>query len=203
MVQNPERRTVLADAAIEVLARDGARGLTFRAVDGQAGVPAGTASNYFASRNALLAQAAERIHVRLRPDDATVAEMLRTRPAPSPGVLERELTAMYHRLAGQQTDYLALLELRLEAIRRPEVRASLTATMRANLERNIAAHRESGLPGDDVDVVLMYLALSWLIIENLTLPGVLDGYDADRLITALTELVAARDHPRGHVRVEP
>jgi DNA-binding transcriptional regulator YbjK len=192
MVQNPERRTVLVDAAIEVLARDGARGLTFRAVDGEAGVPSGTASNYFASRNALLAQAAERIHVRLRPDDATIAAMLRDRPEPSPGVLERELTAMYHRLAVQQTDYLALLELRLEAIRRPEIRAALTATMRANLEQNIEAHRESGLPGRDVDVVLMYLALSWLIIENLTLPGVLEGYDADRLVTALTDLVAAR-----------
>ncbi|TDC46654.1 TetR/AcrR family transcriptional regulator [Jiangella ureilytica] len=192
MVQNPERRTVLADAAIEVLARDGARGLTFRAVDREAGVPAGTASNYFANRNALLTQAAERIHVRLRPDDATIAAMARSRPAPSPEVLERELTAMYHRLAVQQIDYLALLELRLEAIRRPEIRAALTATMRANLEQNVAAHRESGLPGSDVDVVLMYLALSWLIIENLTLPGVLEGYDADRLIAALTDLVAGR-----------
>lgn len=192
MVQNPQRRTALADAAIEVLARDGARGLTFRAVDAAAGVPAGTASNYFTGRNALLAQAAERIHVRLRPDDAAIAEMITTRRAPSPGVLRDELTAMYHRLAEQQTDYLALLELRLEAIRRPEIRESLTATMRDNLEQNVAAHRESGLPGDDVDVVLMYLALSWLIIENLTLPGVLDGYDADRLIAALTDLVAAQ-----------
>ncbi|SEE62200.1 TetR/AcrR family transcriptional regulator [Jiangella alba] len=192
MAQNPERRTALVDAAIEVLARDGARGLTFRAVDGAAGVPAGTASNYFANRNALLGQAAERIHVRLRPDDATVAEMLRTRPEPSPGVLRHELTAMYHRLSAERTEYLALLELRLEAIRRPEIRASLTATMRDNLEQNIAAHRESGLPGDDTTVVLLYLALSWLIVENLTLPGVLDGYDADGLIGALTELVAGR-----------
>lgn len=192
MAQNPERRTALVDAAIEVLASDGARGLTFRAVDGRAGVPAGTASNYFASRNALLAQAAERIHVRLRPDEATIAELVRARPEPSPDVLRRELTAMYHRLAAEQTEYLALLELRLEAIRRPEVRASLTATIRGNLERDMASHRDSGLPGDDTAVVLFYLALSWLIVENLTLPGVLDGYDADRLIAALTDLVAAR-----------
>lgn len=192
MVQNPERRTALVDAAIEVLAADGARGLTFRAVDAAAALPAGTASNYFANRAALLAQAAERIHVRLRPDDATIAAMIRDRPAPSPEVLTRELTAMYQRLVVKQTDYLALLELRLEAIRRPEIRASLTATMRDNLEQNVATHRESGLPGDAVDVVLMYLAVSWLIVENLTLPGVLDGYDADRLIAALTDLVAAR-----------
>ncbi|MBF6246867.1 TetR family transcriptional regulator, partial [Nocardia elegans] len=41
MRTNPERRRALIDAAIEVLARDGARGLTFRAVDKEAGVPTG------------------------------------------------------------------------------------------------------------------------------------------------------------------
>lgn len=75
---------------------------------------------------------------------------------------------MYHRLAVVQTDYLALLELRLEAVRRPEIRASLTATIRGNLEREIAAHRESGLP------------------------GVLGGYAPDRLVAALADLVAGR-----------
>jgi DNA-binding transcriptional regulator YbjK len=44
------RRAALVEAAIEVLARDGARGLT------EAGVPGGTASNYFASRDELLHQ---------------------------------------------------------------------------------------------------------------------------------------------------
>ena len=44
MRQNPARRAALVDAAIEVLAREGARGLTFRAVDVEAAVPNGTAS---------------------------------------------------------------------------------------------------------------------------------------------------------------
>ena len=54
MARNLERRTKLADAAVKVLAREGARGLTHRAVDAEAGVPKGTASNYFASRDGIV-----------------------------------------------------------------------------------------------------------------------------------------------------
>jgi DNA-binding transcriptional regulator YbjK len=50
MARNDERRRELADAGLAVLARDGARGLTHRAVDSAAGAPAGTASNYFRTR---------------------------------------------------------------------------------------------------------------------------------------------------------
>ncbi|AQA20766.1 putative transcriptional regulator, TetR family protein [Rhodococcus sp. MTM3W5.2] len=57
----------MVDAAIEVLAELGARGLTFRAVDSRAGVPPGTASNYFANRDDLLAQAGGRFYERLTP----------------------------------------------------------------------------------------------------------------------------------------
>jgi hypothetical protein len=39
--RDPERRAALLDAAIDVLATDGARRLTSRAVDQHAGVPAG------------------------------------------------------------------------------------------------------------------------------------------------------------------
>ncbi|GAB2951679.1 hypothetical protein GCM10027203_64490 [Nonomuraea fastidiosa] len=71
--KNPERRRALIDAAVEVLAREGARGLTFRAVDAGAGVPVGTASNYFSSRDDLFTQVGGRIYERLLPDEATIA----------------------------------------------------------------------------------------------------------------------------------
>uniref|UniRef100_UPI0004C8F72E TetR/AcrR family transcriptional regulator n=1 Tax=Streptomyces sp. NRRL S-237 TaxID=1463895 RepID=UPI0004C8F72E len=57
---NQDRRDRLRDAAIAVLAREGGRGLTHRAVDSAAAVPTGTAKNYFPSRDALLRAAAER-----------------------------------------------------------------------------------------------------------------------------------------------
>ena len=53
MPQRRNRRAQLADAAVEVLARDGGRGLTHRAVDREAGFPEGTTKNYFPTRSAL------------------------------------------------------------------------------------------------------------------------------------------------------
>src|SRR5580692_7664586 len=59
--RNTRRRSALADAAIEVLGTDGIHRLSHRAVDERAGVPAGTAANYFPRRDDLLAAAAERV----------------------------------------------------------------------------------------------------------------------------------------------
>src|SRR5690349_98606 len=61
MTAPPDRRTQIADTVIQVLAEAGARGLTHRAVDAAAGLPAGSASYYFRSRDALLVAAAQRL----------------------------------------------------------------------------------------------------------------------------------------------
>ncbi|MFJ2577810.1 TetR/AcrR family transcriptional regulator [Kitasatospora aureofaciens] len=189
MVQNPARRTALADAAIDVLAREGARGLTFRAVDVEAGVPNGTASNYFANRDDLLHQTARHIHHRLTPDPAILAELLR---APRDRAL---VTALMHdlirRISADRAGYLAMLELRLEATRRPELRTQLTGTIREDLENNIAYHLAEGLPGDRDTVVVLYLAMTGLILEHLTLPEVL-GVDG---LAALVDTVVGRTVP--------
>lgn len=176
MARNPQRRTALVDAAIEVLARDGARGLTFRAVDGRAEVPTGTTSNYFPRRDDLLDQVAERIHVRLRIDPAGVT-------ASAPGdVLTALMQALFGRIVRDRTGWLALLELRLEATRRPALQAALTGTLRDNLRGNIEGRRESGLVGDDTMTVLLYYAMTGLILEHLTLPDVLEDVDLDDLV---------------------
>lgn len=56
-----DRRTVLADAAIGVLAEAGIRGLTHRAVDRAANLPAGTTSAYYRTRQALLTALVRRL----------------------------------------------------------------------------------------------------------------------------------------------
>ncbi|MEV0705605.1 TetR family transcriptional regulator [Saccharopolyspora sp. NPDC050389] len=180
MVQNTARRTALVDAAIEVLARDGARGLTFRAVDVEAAVPKGTASNYFANRADLLNQVGAHIHRRLALDPAQ-HDLGR---APSPELLTGLMRALFHHISEDRTGWLALLELRLEAIRRPELRGALTETLRTNLNTNIAGRRESGLPGDDTTTVLLYYAMTGVILEHLTVPEVLAQFDVDDLIAA-------------------
>jgi len=48
------RSTVLTDAAIRVLAENGSRGLTHRAVDTEAGLPEGSTSNLFRTRAELM-----------------------------------------------------------------------------------------------------------------------------------------------------
>ncbi|MFE9178677.1 TetR/AcrR family transcriptional regulator [Streptomyces sp. NPDC007126] len=183
--RNDERRAALVDAAIEVLAAQGARGLTFRAVDTEAGVPAGTASNYFANRDDLLTQAGARVYERLHPDEATVARQRAAgRDRDTYVLLMRELV---DRVASFRTGYLALLELRLEATRRPELRAVLTERVRADVAANVAYHEASGLPGDAMAVKLLILTLNWLIVEQLTLPDVFTPAERDELVAAAVE----------------
>src|SRR5947207_14398704 len=105
--RNEQRRAALVDAAIEVLAREGARGLTLRAVDTEAAVPTGTASNYFANRDDLLTQAGARVYERLQPDEATID---RQRAAGSDRETYAELMReLVGRIASFRTGYLALL----------------------------------------------------------------------------------------------
>ncbi len=183
---NPERRKVLLDASIEVLARDGARGLTFRAVDKEARVPVGTASNYFANRDELLVQVGHRYYERLVPAEDVMAR--------SQGPQTREsmtelMTEVVDRVSRFRTGYLAILELRLEATRRPELQELLTERVRADLDFNIDNYRESGLPGGEDAVVLLYLTLNWLILDRLTLPGIFDDERAAALVRTAVERV--------------
>ncbi len=55
------RRTLIADAALDVLAHTGARGLTHHAVDGRAGLAKGSTSYYCRTRVDLLALTLDRI----------------------------------------------------------------------------------------------------------------------------------------------
>ncbi|MFW6090291.1 MAG: TetR/AcrR family transcriptional regulator [Actinomycetota bacterium] len=190
MVSNPERRTALLDAAIEVLADAGARGLTFRMVDTTAGVPIGTASNYFSSRDDLLTQVGEHLYVRFAPDASDVAAA--TAAEPSRELVADLMRRLVHRIADRRTVYIALLELRLEATRRPALRDALTRRVGADLKANIRFHLDAGLPGDHATVLVLYLAMNGLLVEHLTLPGVLDEQAP---VQELADLVVSRIAP--------
>ncbi|AQZ68614.1 TetR family transcriptional regulator [[Actinomadura] parvosata subsp. kistnae] len=193
--RNPERRQALIDAAIEVLAREGARGLTFRAVDAEAAVPPGTASNYFANRDDLFTQVGGRIYERLLPDEATIA---RGREGVQDEARYAELMhELVDRVSAFNSGYLALLELRLESTRRPELRAVLTKRIREDIDANIGYHAASGLPGDSTSVVLLYLALNWLIVERLTLPDIFTEQEVHELVDAAVRRSLASDGVTG------
>ncbi|HEY0643330.1 MAG TPA: TetR family transcriptional regulator [Nocardioides sp.] len=61
-----DRRTAILDAALELVGTLGMRGLTHRAVDAAAGLPPGSTSNYFRTREALVLGIVERFVVRER-----------------------------------------------------------------------------------------------------------------------------------------
>jgi DNA-binding transcriptional regulator YbjK len=187
VTRNQARRDALLDAAIAVLAADGARGLTFRRIDDEAGVPTGTTTNYFADRDELLRQVGERIFTRLQPDPERLAGIMAAPPS-----REQELALMHDLMARVATDrigYLAFLELRLEATRRPELRAALAATVRADLEAGTAFHLDAGLPGGRSTVQVLYLAMTGLILQALTVPEVLSPDSVESLTETIVRTV--------------
>jgi AcrR family transcriptional regulator len=179
MVSNPQRRRRLLDAGIDVLARQGARGLTFRAVDEAAAVPPGTTSNYFTNRDEMLRELGGHVFDRLTPTET---------PEPGAPTRAREAQLMKELLGRARRDregFLALYELRLEAARRPDLADAISDRYAENLEVISAGHVEGGFPGDRRTALLLYLAMSGLILEYLTLPGLLPPEDDD-----LDDLVA-------------
>lgn len=168
MARNDERRSTLADAGIRVLAEEGARGLTHRAVDAAAGTPRGTASNYFATRDDLISALVDRIGERLTPDP----EAAPSRVARTP---DRELFADYlrdvvRRLSADPHVSLALFELRLEAARRPAIAKALRAWRQRGFQEDVAFNDGSGLPGGRTEIALFHYAIDGLMLDHLTAP---------------------------------
>jgi DNA-binding transcriptional regulator YbjK len=121
MARAADRRAVIADAVIAVLAERGSRGLTHRAVDEVAGLPPGSTSYYFRSRAELLAAAVPR----LAELDLAALDV----PADPRERLVLILGDALHGEGRRRT--LARYELVLEAGRRPEIhRALATGTER-------------------------------------------------------------------------
>ncbi|MGA9747312.1 MAG: TetR/AcrR family transcriptional regulator [Nocardioides sp.] len=168
MVRNEQRRSVLADAGLTVLAREGARGLTHRAVDLGAGVPAGTTSNYFRSRTALIEGLVARIGERLAPEPEVQAT-LGARPA-TRALFRDYLNDIVRRLTENSEVALALFELRLEAARRPEAQELMAAWLREGFRADIAFNEAAGLPGGATEIALFHYALDGLLFDRLTIP---------------------------------
>ncbi|WAL64540.1 TetR family transcriptional regulator [Amycolatopsis cynarae] len=191
MRQNPARRTALLDAAIEVLAREGSRGLTLRAVDKEAGVPTGTASNYFAHRADMLRQVMARTRERLAPDPAELAGTMTAEP--SHELVRTLMRQVVDRMRRDRSSHLALLELRLEATRRPELHTELARFFGEEFDANIGFHVGSGLPGDRTGLILLYLAMQGLIVDELTVPELLTPHRAEVLIDTMVARLLPAD----------
>jgi AcrR family transcriptional regulator len=184
---NPSRRAELADAGLRVLAAAGARGLTHRAVDAEAGVPTGTASNYFRSRDALLGALGERIFERFAPGPERLDPLAAQEP--SVALFVDYVRDVADRVLGAPELTLALLELRLEATRRPELAATLGRTLQAGYRADVAFNAGRGLPAGAREVELLHYAIDGLVLDRLTVSiGAVPDEDDD-IDTVVADLV--------------
>jgi DNA-binding transcriptional regulator YbjK len=148
---NFRRRAQLADAAVALLASSGVHGVTHRAVDRLAGLPEGTAANYFRSREALLVAAAERV-IELHQRDMAAA---------APGATATELIAdsLLTAATTHRDRYLAIFELRLESLRRPALAETLAGLAQEMVGFTAGHHAAMGLdiaPEAVPDLVALY-----------------------------------------------
>jgi DNA-binding transcriptional regulator YbjK len=122
----PRRRELLG-AAVHVVADEGLRGLTHRAVDRRAGLPEGTCSAYFRTRQALQLAVTEYVAATMAADvDELAAELVECS-----GDEERAVAltlSLFERWLDERELILAKLELSLEAPRNPAVAEALTAS---------------------------------------------------------------------------
>lgn len=163
------RRDLLCDTAIQILAVEGGRGLTHRAIDREAGVPIGTTKNYFPTREAILTAAAARMTALHR---AAVDRLRETTPADvsASDVAELYPALLRRAVADDPTQMLAMVELYLEAVRRPGVREALSGMVLANAEAAATLQQAAGLPSTVRDTGLLDAYFLGVAISLLALP---------------------------------
>lgn len=93
------------------------------------------------------------------------------------------------RMTAERTCYLGLFELRLEAARRPGLQKRFTEVLRADLDLNIRLHLDSGMPGDADTVRVLYVALTGLLLDHFTVPGLLGDRDLDDMIETVVSRI--------------
>jgi DNA-binding transcriptional regulator YbjK len=185
------RRAEIADAAISTIAREGMRGLTHRAVDQAAGLPEGSTSYYFRTRQTLLQATVDRLA------ELDSADMLPSTARPQlPG---QDLDAFAAAAAGIVETWLttgrerqlARYELTLEATRRPELREALAtagAAIRAMVASQFAA---AGIRQPEQRAADFVAFLDGLLFDQIAGAGtrILTGADLRRAIRALLAAV--------------
>lgn len=118
------RRRQILDAAVSVLATQGWRGLTHRAIDRAAGLPEGSSSAYYRSRNALQSAMAEYVVWQLAADFDRLAAELDEQPGDHDHAVAATSATFRHWL--DESDLLkARLELTLAAARNEELAEQL------------------------------------------------------------------------------
>ncbi len=151
------RREQILEAALRVIGRSGRESVTHRAVAEEAGVPLGSTTYYFDSRDDLLRQALEYVAVHEVKRYGRLGEELRS--VKSGRELADRLLSELVSAAEDRVAYIAEYELWLEAGRRPELREAAQSWCDAE-QRSVAGAMEalgSSDPRADASLVVAVL----------------------------------------------
>ena len=178
-----DRRTVLLDAALELVGTQGMRGLTHRAVDAAAGVPPGSTSNHFRTREALVLGIVERFIARERamatdPYDEVDA---------SPGGVAAALGRFVERALGaDRAVTLARYAILVETAQNPDLLREGMAPGAGQVDAwalDLVTRAGSADPARDLGVLANYV--TGLVLHELALPT--PGLDATARIRGVID----------------
>jgi DNA-binding transcriptional regulator YbjK len=154
------RREQILEATLRVIGREGRESVTHRAVAEEAGVPLGSTTYYFDSRDDLLQQALEYVSAHEVVRYGTLGEELRS--VKSGRELADRLLSELVSAAEDRVAYIAEYELWLEAGRRPELREAAQSWCDAE-QRSVAGAMEAlGSSDPRADASLVVAALDGL-----------------------------------------
>ncbi|CAM4478541.1 TetR/AcrR family transcriptional regulator [Nocardia ninae] len=123
-----DRRALIIDAAIELIATQGIRALTHRGIDAALGLPAGSSSYYFRTKRALIEAIVDRITARSRAD-FIAAQLAPTGPV-DPDATARGIASWLDRLLSERRSHLiARHTLILELLSDPDLHARLAHSL--------------------------------------------------------------------------
>ena len=179
-----ERRKGILHATLELIERHGVEAVTHRAVGEASGVPLGSVTYYFPTKDALLREALE----------CWVAEEVERLEGLAAAIEREQLSAeegaarWADLLRGNDPRQVAQFELYLQAARRPELRSAVAEAFAAYERVAAAALRAVGLDDAESAAPLFVAVADGMGLRRLANPGA--GPPAQAALIELFELLA-------------
>jgi DNA-binding transcriptional regulator YbjK len=198
-VAEADRRTTIADAALRLLGALGARGLTHRAVDAEAGLPEGSTSYYCRRRADLLALVLQR-HAELDHQALSALELaLRAAPRRGQSFAEHIAHALSAWVRGLDSAQIAArFELFLAASREPELTRGVEEARKRFVATLSAGLRGAAVASPRTVAAAIIALIEGLLLERLRLGrATLRPRELTALLEALFAASSDAEDPQG------
>lgn len=164
------RRRRLLSAVLAIVSRDGVGAVTHRRVAAEAGLPLAATTYYFATREALLAEALEQLV------SEDIAQLTRDTPAYladplTPATLAARLTASVSEwLHGDRSTLLTQYEISLQSVRQPDLAAALRSWTQAYILAFAPALERLGSDDPQRDSWIVLSAVGGMVLDERAAP---------------------------------